>query len=594
METPDASGAAGRFRFLSYISIRMTLLLPMRCPEKCQYKIILFDNTAGKIIQLSDNRSFFRFYIHTNIKWPFFPDSSIVLDGDAMPDHDPERLTGGRLLAKNTVLNLVGQGAPMIVAIFTIPFLIEKLGTDRFGILTIAWIVISYFSFFDLGLGRALTKIVAEKLGSGEEGLIPGIVWSSLFFMLVFGMLGTIVVVALTPWLTTTILKIPAELQVETEASFYILAFSIPVVVSTAGLAGLLQAFQRFDLFNAIRIPMGLFTFLGPLLVLPFTQKLGAVVMVLVAGRLIAWVVHLYLCLRIVPALRHSISIDVSIMKPLLGFGGWMTVANIFGPFLVYIDRFFIGALVSVAAVAYYTTPYDVISKLIIIPGAVVGVLFPAFSTSYARDPSQAAHLFARATKYIFIIMFPLTLVIVAFSYEGLHLWLGADFALHSMHVLRLLTLCIFINSLAQVPFVLIQGMGRPAITARILLIQLPFYLPALYMMITYFGINGAAAVMLARVIVDTLLLFIVAGKILPHNRSQAGIVMISVAAAIILLIAFSITSVTIKIAFVILVLSLLPPVLWALFLEDDERHFIKETVKRYRDRFLGILYERS
>ena len=82
-----------------------------------------------------------------------------------------QNLTSGQLLARNTIYSLIGQGAPLLVAVFAIPQLIKGLGTDRFGILTLAWMVLSYFSLFDLGLGRALTQLVAEKLGkeSGEE-----------------------------------------------------------------------------------------------------------------------------------------------------------------------------------------------------------------------------------------------------------------------------------------------------------------------------------------------------------------------------------------------------------------------------------------
>ena len=49
--------------------------------------------------------------------------------------------TRGGLLARNTLFNLLGQGLPMLVAIFAIPLLIGMLGTERFGVLTIAWIV---------------------------------------------------------------------------------------------------------------------------------------------------------------------------------------------------------------------------------------------------------------------------------------------------------------------------------------------------------------------------------------------------------------------------------------------------------------------
>jgi len=62
-----------------------------------------------------------------------------------------DELARGSRLSRNTVLNLVGQCAPLLVAIFAIPLLIRGLGTDRFGVLTLAWVVIGYFSLFDLG-----------------------------------------------------------------------------------------------------------------------------------------------------------------------------------------------------------------------------------------------------------------------------------------------------------------------------------------------------------------------------------------------------------------------------------------------------------
>src|ERR1700723_1921283 len=57
---------------------------------------------------------------------------------------------------------------------------------------------------------------------------------------------------------------------------------------------------------------------------------------------------------------------------PLLRFGGWMTVSNIVGPLMVTLDRFLIAGLISVTAVAYYATPYELVTKLLLVPVAVV------------------------------------------------------------------------------------------------------------------------------------------------------------------------------------------------------------------------------
>src|SRR6266700_3895613 len=235
-------------------------------------------------------------------------------------------LTRGRLLARNTVWNLLGSGAPMAVAVFCIPILVRGLGTDRFGVLTLAWALIGYASLFDLGLGRGLTQLVAKKLGAGEEREIPSVVWTSLLLMLLFGLAGTGVIALASPYLVERALSIPRALQPETLHTFYLLALSIPVVISTAGLRGLLEAHQRFGLINALRIPMGVYSFASPLLVLPFSKSLFPVVSVLVAGRVIACVAHLLLCLQIMPALRQRVAWQRSAVGRLLRFGGWMTV----------------------------------------------------------------------------------------------------------------------------------------------------------------------------------------------------------------------------------------------------------------------------
>src|SRR5215813_1407314 len=99
--------------------------------------------------------------------------------GEKTKNHNGH-LTSGRLLAKNTLWNLLGNGAPLILAVFCIPILIRALGKDRFGVLTLAWALIGYASLFDFGLGRALTQLVARKLGAGEERDVPTLVWTSL------------------------------------------------------------------------------------------------------------------------------------------------------------------------------------------------------------------------------------------------------------------------------------------------------------------------------------------------------------------------------------------------------------------------------
>src|SRR3546814_17386387 len=69
-------------------------------------------------------------------------------------------------LKKNTGWNLAGSGVPLLVGLFSVPYLVKNLGVEAFGILTLIWALIGYFSLFDFGLGRALTQQIAKRLNT--------------------------------------------------------------------------------------------------------------------------------------------------------------------------------------------------------------------------------------------------------------------------------------------------------------------------------------------------------------------------------------------------------------------------------------------
>ena len=455
-----------------------------------------------------------------------------------------------RLLAKNVLWNLTGQTIPLIVALVSIPVLIRHLGTERFGILSLVWMVIGYFVLFDIGLGRALTKLVAERIATPEAEDVARLTWTALFLMAVLGLMGAMLLILAAPLLVENILKIPLELQYETTRAFQVLALSVPVIISTAGLSGVLQAHQRFDLVNMVRIPAGVYKFLGPLFVLPFSSSLVLVVTVLVVGRFIVWSVYLCLCLKIVPQLRQF-SLNRQLALQMLGFGGWMTVTNVIGPLMVYVDRFLIGAVVSMSAVAYYTTPYELVTKLWVLSGSLITVLFPAFSTSLAQDPKRVASLFDNSMKFLLILLFPISLILLTMASEVLTLWLGHDFAEQSCFVLQWLAAGVFINCFAQIATAFLQGAGRPDLTAKLYLLEVPIYLPALWYLLAAAGIRGAAIAWTGRVVLDTILLYALTHRMMAKYFQPIGrnLTLIAVLMPLLVLGGF-LTSVKVKMVF--------------------------------------------
>lgn len=492
-----------------------------------------------------------------------------------------KNLINGRHLVRNIFWNLLGTGSPLLVAIVAIPLLIDGLSLARFGVLTLTWMVVGYFSLFDLGLGRALTKLVAEKLGKGRADDVPMLIWTALLLMMLLGLFGAALLAAFSSWLVSDVLNIPVELQTETLTAFYLLAASIPIVISSTGLQGVLEAHQRFGLVNAVRIPLGVFTFLGPVLVLSFSHSLVPVVAALVAARLFSWLAYVVLCLRVEPELRQSVSVDWQMFKPLISFGGWMTVSNIISPLMVYLDRFLIGAVLTMTAVSYYATPYEVVTRLLIIPGALMGVMFPAFATVLSHDKMYAAQLYGKTVKYVFLLLFPAVLVIVTFAREGLTLWLGSGFAENSTLVLQILAVGVFLNAHANVPFGLIQSAGRPDLTAKLHVAELPFYLLVLWWLLNDYGIVGVAIAWLLRVAIDTAALFFIANRLLPPVSGFMAKMLLAAGVSLACLLTGSLVpDFFMKSAFLILALVLFTGSIWFFIFGVGERRKIRSYIK--------------
>jgi O-antigen/teichoic acid export membrane protein len=240
-----------------------------------------------------------------------------------------------------------------------------------------------------------------------------------------------------------------------------------------------------------------------------------------------------------------------------------------------------IGAFISVTAVAYYATPYEVVTKLWLIPGALVSVLFPAFSTSFVQDYNRTGILFRHGVKYLFLALFPLTLVIVTMAHEGLDIWLGAEFSHHSTRVLQWLAVGVFMNSLAHIPFALVQGVGRPDLTAKLHLSELPIYLFAVWWLIGAYGIEGAAIAWLARVAVDALILFAMATRFLPRGATIMGRMAFTITMALLALgVATVPEDIAMKALFLLLTLVIFVMGTWFLLLVPEERNVVKRRLK--------------
>lgn len=488
--------------------------------------------------------------------------------------------SSGHLLARNVFFNIIGQTLPIAIAFFSIPALIHSLGTEKFGVLALAWVLAGYFNLFDLGLGRAVVRIVVQKIPLQNFELSQA-VWAAFVVASLFGIAGGTVLFFAAEWLTVHFFAVNDQLHAEVVKSLQIMGIVIPFVVSSTIFRGTLEAFQKFDLINLVQVPIGAMTYLLPLIMSKQTDQLPWIIGTLVFARLTLWLALGFLSLRCIARFPKSFRFGKSILSELLSFGFWISTSNIIQPFLSYLDRLLIGSMISMIAVAYYTAPMEIVLKFWILPGAVISVIYPAFTANRASIDVLRT-LYFRSTRFLIIVIAPVSFLVCVFAEEILRLWISSEYAHESATVLSILAIGILINCIGFVPAAFLQAIGRPSVPAKLHVIEFPIYAAVLFWSLKTYGVVGAAYAWTARVFVDSAALHHLSLSKLNSIRGlKANLGWFVVLASAGLLLAHQ--SFNVRISIVVPILLATPAISWFFILAKRDQAYLLDRLFKTR-----------
>lgn len=399
------------------------------------------------------------------------------------------------LILRNTALNLIGLALPLAVGFVTIPLVVRALGNDRFGILALVWVVFGYFGLFDLGLGRTATRWVADALGRNETEGVPAAVWTTVGLQTAIGLAAAGLSHLLAPSIVRHVLNIPAAYLGETVRTLRLVGWSLPVMFVGSSFRGVLEAAQRFDLVNAVKVPLNVLFYVLPLAGAALGLALPGIVALLVLSRAAALAVWAGMGLRVLPALRARPVFRRDLVRPIFSFSGWLGLSAVLYAVTASVDRLVIGSLLTVEAVAFYSAPYEAINRIGVVPNSLSMVLFPAFSFLGGGGRAERTEsLFARSTKFLLLSTGPVFLLLMFFAGDALRLWLGPDYAAQSARVVVLLAAGFLVNTVVAVPNNYLMGIGRVDIAPKYQAFELVAFVALTWAGARLGGITGVAA----------------------------------------------------------------------------------------------------
>ena len=287
-------------------------------------------------------------------------------------------------------------------------------------------------------------------------------------------------------------------------------AIGIPLTTLTIGIRGVIEAYEDFKGISLLRIILGVANFALPVLsFLLFGKSLTLMVATLIVARFFVLIGHLAILNHKLPKDWFKGGLNFTNVSGLFSFGAWMTVSNIISPLMVTADRFVVSGILGAGAVAYYTVPSEIIMRVLLLPAAFTSALFPRFASTLIADVILAKSLYRHSLKLVIFTLAPICIVIAVFSHYFLSLWMGAVFAEKSWLIMSVMSLGIFFNGIAYIPFSKIQASGNSRITAIFHLLEFIIYVPVLFIFINLYGLVGASIAWVFRVALDLIFLLI-------------------------------------------------------------------------------------
>ena len=259
------------------------------------------------------------------------------------------------MIARNIAVTLISSVGASALSLLTVPVYLHLIGTARFGVLAFVWLIIGYFGLFVLGLDKAITNLLSQH--RHDPASARSLFHTAMVLNLVASVAGAVLMYFVGYQFLVRTIDVNNALRGEFLGAMPWIAASVPLATTTALLTGTLEAYERFSSLAYVQfagtvlfqtIPILVAWQIGPQL----TWVLPAAILARSCTSL--WMLAL---LHRILRLDTGFGLARRWVRPLLRYGGSISITGIVSPILTSLDRLLIGAVLGAGAITFYVVP---------------------------------------------------------------------------------------------------------------------------------------------------------------------------------------------------------------------------------------------
>ena len=398
-------------------------------------------------------------------------------------------------LITNSLFSILEFFFSRVVGFILTPYVLYKLGIDRYAVWSIMSSILGYLSKADMGVGTSYAKFISGFYAKKEYENINKVLNTGFLYYLG---VGSLIYAFVFLWgdRVFDLFHIDEPIRSEIPLLFH-LTVLFNIIASTMDVFGaVLWGGQRADVIKRNRMIIFVVDAFCKVLLLQAGFKLGALVGTTGVVIALMIVLNLVSAFIIVPELRFSpFLFDVAMFRRMFGYGIQLQIGRIAKMSQMHLGKLILATFLPLSAVAIYDFGNRIVLTLQSLPLSLSPSILPAASHLFSLKNAEALRqLYARGSKYMTIVVMFLSGFFFCMMPLVILSWLGSQIDVYSASaVARILLIGSSYFLISDVASVVVLGMGHPEYGLRASILRLSANIVLGIILIPRFGFIGAA-----------------------------------------------------------------------------------------------------
>jgi O-antigen/teichoic acid export membrane protein len=366
----------------------------------------------------------------------------------------------GHKILRNTAWNFFSRLIHIPISICLIPFIINQVGAERYGVWVMLFALVDYFSLLDLGIGAATIKYVADYYALQNIRKIGHVILNTCVFNLVF--IPPLAASLIFADEILTFFSIAPQNIAEAKFIFDCILLIFALSQFSSVFRNTLIGLQRIHVSNFFEIVYVLVYAAATWIVLGSGSGLKGLAVTLFCLRCGLAFAQMLCLLKAIPGCVRGLgTIDLEMGKEFIRYGFKLQLTSLAGLLNFQLDKLLIGHFLKMEFVTFYELGSKIAVMVRMLPSVLMSPLIPASAElSVLNDTERLEELYLRSTRYITLIAAPMAAFLVAMGPAIMKLWLGNQTQASAVAALQLLAIGYFFNIITGAVSSIGRGIG--------------------------------------------------------------------------------------------------------------------------------------